>query len=151
MPQHPPRLVSACLAGLRCRYDGRARTDPRIVELVCRGEAIPVCPEQLGGLPTPREAAAFVDEALGRLETRSGQDVTPQFERGAEEVVRLARAVGAREAILKERSPSCGSRWVYQRQPDGTEQVVPGQGVAARRLQAEGLRLLSEEEVTGGE
>lgn len=145
-PSPGPRLVSACLAGFRCRYDGQSKADPRIVEMVRRGEAIPVCPEQLGGLPTPREPSVFVDDTLTRLETRTGQEVTSQFEQGAEEVARLARTVGAQEAILQERSPSCGTHWVYQRQPDGTEKLVPGQGVTARRLQAEGLRVVSSEE-----
>lgn len=143
-PHPPPRLVSACLAGLRTRHDGRSKTDPRVLELVRRGEAIPVCPEQLGGLTTPREEAAFADQACTRVQTRSGADVTRQFRRGAEEVARLAQAIGAREAILKERSPSCGVRWVYRRQADGTERLVPGQGITARRLRELGLVVRSE-------
>jgi uncharacterized protein YbbK (DUF523 family) len=116
------------------------------MDLVRRGLAIPVCPEQLGGLTTPREEASFADADHTCLLTRSGKDVTRQFERGAEEVARLAAAVGARQAILKQRSPSCGTQRVYQRQPDGKDKLVPGEGVTARRLRAMGLQLTSETE-----
>ncbi len=106
-------LVSACLAGVRCRYDGGACPDPAVVDLVRRGRALPVCPEQLGGLPTPRRpaeirggAGADVLEGRARVVTASGADVTDAFLRGAEETLRLARLSGAEGAILKARSPS---------------------------------------------
>lgn len=140
------KLVSACLAGVHCRYDCAAKPDPRVIALVERGEALPICPEQLGGLPTPREPATIVSEDPLRVETRSGRDVTAEFQRGAEEALRLARLVGAEEAVLKERSPSCGVRFVYRRTPDGREEVVPGAGMTTRLLRAAGLRVRSEEQ-----
>ncbi|MDO5563000.1 MAG: DUF523 domain-containing protein [Synergistaceae bacterium] len=106
-------LVSACLLGLNCRYCGGGCFDDRVVALAKEFCLIPVCPEQLGGLPTPREP----DEILnGRVVSKSGIDNTEYFERGAEEVLRLAKLLGCSMAILKERSPSCGSSMVY----DGT-------------------------------
>lgn len=139
------KIVSACLAGFHCRYDCAARPDDRIVALVRSGGAIPICPEQLGGLPTPREPATIVSRDPLRVETRSGQDVTEQFVRGAEEAVAIARRFGADAAILKERSPSCGVRQVYRRTEDGREVVVPGEGLTAQRLREAGLRVESDE------
>lgn len=146
-------LVSACLAGVRCRYDGGACPDPAVVDLVRRGRALPVCPEQLGGLPTPRRpaeirggAGADVLEGRARVVTASGADVTDAFLRGAEETLRLARLSGAEGAILKARSPSCGVGAVY----DGsfTGRLRPGDGVAAALLRRAGITLRSGEPPT---
>ena len=148
-PPKPPILVSACLAGVRCRHDGRSKPDPRIADLVRRGRAIPVCPEQLGGLPTPREPANLIPgptPATLQVLTTSGRDVTENFRRGAEETLRIAELTGARRAILKERSPSCGTGWVWQQAPGEAEpRLAPGPGVTARRLADHGLELFSEE------
>ena len=148
-PPEPPILVSACLASVRCRHDGRSKPDPRITDLVRRGRAIPVCPEQLGGLPTPREPANLIPgptPATLRVLTTSGADVTENFRRGAEETLRIAELTGARRAILKERSPSCGTGWVWQQVPGEAEpRLAPGPGVTARRLAEHGLELFSEE------
>lgn len=140
------KIVSGCLAGLRCRYDGRSREDRRIVELVRRGDAFPVCPEQLGGLPTPREEAAITSQDPPRVVTPSGRDVTAQFRRGAEETLRIARQLGAQQAILKERSPSCGCRWVWKYDADGRPRLEPGEGITARLLRENGLHVVSDEE-----
>ena len=141
-------IVSACLIGLHTRYDGDDNLVIAIRELVERGEAIPVCPEQLGGLPTPRPPADFVGgdgEAVlagnARVVSESGDDATAQFVRGAEEALDLARAVGATRAILKERSPSCGCRSVTI---DG--ELRPGMGVAAALLARNGISIESEED-----
>ena len=99
-------LVSACLLGVACRYDGRSKLHPLAQKLCRRHEVIPVCGEILGGLPTPRLPS---ERREGGVFARDGGDVTDAFRRGAEEVVRLARLTGAQAAILKERSPSCGS------------------------------------------
>jgi len=144
-------VVSACLLGVRCRYDGGTNLREPLLELVRQGKAIPVCPEQLGGLPKPRVPAEIeggdaraVWEGHAAVRNAAGEDVTSFFLRGAEETLRLARAFGAQAAILKERSPSCGVREVY----DGTFQRrrVPGMGIAAYFLAQNGIEVLSDEE-----
>lgn len=99
-------LISACLLGARCRYDGVSKLQPWISDLAERHILVPVCPEQLGGLPTPRPPA---ERRGDRVMTRDGGDVTAQYRRGAEEALRLCRLLGCEAALLKERSPSCGS------------------------------------------
>lgn len=146
MTKRPPILVSACLAGFPCRYDGKSQPSPEVMGLVAAGLAIPVCPEQLGGLPTPRSAAEIVggdghDVLAGKARVCNtiGEDVTEQFVRGTEAVAKLARLCGAEVAILQERSPSCGTSKVY----DGSfgRQLRPGQGVAAAKLSELGLEV----------
>lgn len=139
-----PILVSACLAGQPCRYDGRAKPDPGIIAMVEEGRAIPVCAEVLGGLPTPRPAAEIHggdgrDVLAGRAHVRTAQglDVSAHFIAGAREVARIAHEIGARKAILQERSPSCGAGKVYDGTHSGT--LVDGQGVLAALLREEGL------------
>jgi len=113
-------IVSACLAGLRTRYDGGECCDRRIQGLVVRRKAIPVCPEQLGGLPTPREAIEIVggngnDLLLGRAKAigmETGKDYSSSLLRGAEEVLKIASMLRVRRAILKDGSPSCGSTYI---------------------------------------
>ena len=125
------------------------RTNPsawRSAAVVAMGERyriVPVCPETLGGLPTPRPAAER--QADGLVRTASGDDVTAAYRRGAEATVALATGVGATEAVLKARSPSCGCHEVY----DGTftRTRVAGLGVAASALADAGLVLHSEEDV----
>lgn len=143
-------LVSACLAGCRCRYDQGTKEQAEIVDLIRTGKAVPVCPEQLGGLPTPRLPAEIMggdgDDVLdgrARVVNRAGEDVTAQFLAGAREVLRLAQAVGATEAVLKERSPSCGAEAIY----DGTftGATVPGAGVTAALLRRHGISVRGDE------
>lgn len=133
-------VVSACLAGIPCRYDGGCSPFAPVVRLVESGQALPVCPEQLGGLPTPRVPAEIRN---GRVLTRDGVDVTEAFLRGARKALQLARQCGATEAVLKARSPSCGCGPVY----DGTfsRKLVPGKGLFAALLLEEGLAVHSEE------
>lgn len=132
-------LVSACLLGRRCRYDGGDNYDPAVEALGDRYELIPVCPEQLGGLPTPRTPAERAGE---RVLARDGTDVTAAFRAGAERALETALSQGASRALLKERSPSCGSGGVY----DGTftGRVVPGRGVTAELLAERGVAVLGE-------
>ena len=131
-------LVSACLLGETCRYDGKSNLIPAVEALRERFELVPVCPEQLGGLPTPRIPSERVGE---RVLSREGADVTEAFRLGAERAAALSQ--GAARALLKERSPSCGSRYIY----DGTfsGRVVPGMGVAAELLAGKGVAVYSEE------
>jgi uncharacterized protein YbbK (DUF523 family) len=113
--QHEIVLVSACLAGLCTRYDGRLRPSPACLEALAGTHWLPVCPEQLGGLPTPRPAADLTfgdgyDVLAGRsrVVTEGGQDVTRNFLQGARQCLALAQAQHIRRAYLKARSPSCG-------------------------------------------
>lgn len=135
-------LVSACLLGTACRYDGRSKADAAVTALLARHALIPVCGEIFGGLPTPRTPA---ERRGARVMTKDGRDVTDAYRRGAEEVVRLARLYGARAAILKERSPSCGSGQVYDGTFSGT--LTAGWGTAAALLRDSGVRVLGESEL----
>jgi len=111
-------LVSACLAGIRCRYDGSSFPDDEIIGMVLKGEAIPLCPEQLGGLPTPRSPCLLegnpelVFTGKVRIYDRDGNDRTENFLRGADEVLRIVRIYKINRAILKDKSPSCGRNGV---------------------------------------
>ena len=143
MPVTPPiYLISACLAGRPCRYDGTACAVPELKRLVEAGLAIAACPEELGGLTTPREPAEI---RQGRVVTRQGRDVTAQFERGAEAALTIVLAQNIRRAILKERSPSCGLGSIY----DGTfsKTLVPGSGVTAALLTENGITVYGESEI----
>ena len=132
-------LVSACLLGVACRYDGRSKLHPLAQELCRRHEVIPVCGEIFGGLPTPRTPAEIQGD---RVVTRDGRDVTEAYRRGAEAAAQLARLTGAEAAVLKERSPSCGSGAVYDGTFSGT--LTAGWGVAAGLLREQGIRVLGE-------
>lgn len=146
-------LVSSCLLGLRAKYNGGDNTVPALVELCRRGLVVPACPEQLGGLPTPRPAAEIRGgegcDVLGgraRVFNRLEEDVTEQFIQGAREVLKICRLFSIRAAILKERSPSCGGRLIH----DGTFQgrVIPGRGVTAALLHSAGIPVYSEEQLS---
>ena len=130
-------IVSACLAGFPCRYDGKARPCAEVMELVRAGKAIPVCPEQLGGLPTPRPSCEI---AAGRVVDKTGTDRTEAFRRGAQAVLELAKTYGATRALLQNRSPSCGSGWIY----DGTfsKKLIQGDGITARLLSENGIQVI---------
>lgn len=134
-------IVSACLLGLCTRYDGQSGEDSRVTALAQRHILIPVCPEQLGGLPTPRPASEIRD---GRVISSLGADVTRAFARGAQEGLRLFRLLGCGAAVLKSRSPSCGKGWVYDGSFSG--RLTRGNGVFAALLMAEGLAVYGEEE-----
>lgn len=137
--------VSACLAGIACRYDGGHNLCLPVARLVKEGRAVPVCPECLGGLPTPR----CPSELRGRrVVSRAGQDVTAAFQRGARMALEAARLAGCTAAILKKRSPSCGVGSVY----DGTFRHVlrEGDGVWAALLRREGFALFSEDALPEG-
>lgn len=135
-------IVSACMAGLHCRYDGGEKTNDTVKQLLAAGKAIPVCPEQLGGLTTPRLPCEIKD---GRVVRRDGADMTAEFTRGAAECLALAGLVGAQTAILKADSPSCGCGSIY----DGsfTGRRVPGDGVFAALCKASGIIVKTEEDL----
>ena len=136
-------LISACLLGARCRYDGVSKLQPWISDLAERHILVPVCPEQLGGLPTPRPPAERLPD--GRVVTREGKDVTAEYRSGAEQALALARKQGCALAVLKERSPSCGRGRIY----DGTfsRTLIPGSGVAAQLLEENRIPVYGESQL----
>lgn len=131
-------LVSACLLGVCCRYDGASRPHPDVLALAERHELVPVCPEQLGGLPTPRPPAERQGERVCTRET----DVTEQYRRGAEEALRLCKLMKCDAAVLKEKSPSCGAGEIY----DGTFTggLTQGNGITAELLMRHGIQVFGE-------
>ena len=135
-------LVSACLLGVGCRYDGKSNQLPQYKRLLKEHTCIPVCPEQLGGLPTPRCPA---ERLGGKIVTEDGRDVTEQFLRGTAEALRLCDLYHCKAALLKERSPSCGSGQVYDGTFSGT--LTAGWGTAAALLRDSGVRVLGESEL----
>ena len=137
-----PILVSACLLGLCCRYNAESKANESVLALAKTHSLVPVCPEQLGGLPTPRPPAERKGE---RVVSKNGTDVTDAFTKGAEETLLLARTLGCKTAVLKARSPSCGHGRIY----DGTftGKIVPGSGVTAELLEANGVNVYTEEEL----
>ena len=137
-------VVSACLMGESCKYNGLDNYHRELVEACERTgtEVLLVCPEVFGGLPTPREPS---ERRADAVVSRSGTDVTAQFRRGAEQALHLARLYGCKAAVLKERSPSCGSGEVY----DGTfsGRLTPGDGVTAALLKANGIAVYGESDL----
>ena len=137
-------LISACLLGVDCKYNGsNNKLDDEIIHsLKEKYNLIPVCPEIMGGMPTPRNPIEIKD---GKVFDYDGVEFTKEFEKGSEEVVKLAKLYDATIAILKENSPSCGSNYIY----DGTfnHQKIKGMGIAAHKLSKENIKLFSEENV----
>lgn len=135
-------LVSACLLGVACRYDGKRKPNEAVIALKEKYNLIPVCPEIMGGLPTPRLPSEIRGEAVIM---ENGEDVTDKYSRGAEETLRLARLFGCGKAVLKEKSPSCGSGRIY----DGTfsKTLTEGNGITAGMLLANGIRVAGETEI----
>ena len=135
-------MVSACLMGAGCRYDGKSNRIPQLDRLMELHTCVPVCPEQLGGLTTPRVPAEQRGE---QVIDREGRDVTAAFRRGAEEAVRLAELCGCCAALLKERSPSCGCGRIYDGTFSGT--LTAGDGLTARLLKEKGIAIYGESRV----
>ncbi|PID28395.1 MAG: hypothetical protein CSB55_05350 [Candidatus Cloacimonadota bacterium] len=134
-------LVSACLSGFCCTYNGKSHLKQKILDLARNGKAIPVCPEQLGGLPTPRSPVEILN---GRFLTKDGKDVTDNFRKGAEEVLRFAKNIGADCAVLKSNSPSCGFGKIYDGTFSGTK--TDGNGIAAQMLFDNGIKIISSDD-----
>ena len=135
-------LISACLMGIKCRYDGGRKPLDCLDELMEKHVLIPVCPEVVGGLPTPRVPAERIGD---KVITKDGRDVTCEYVQGAEEALRLAQMTGCTHALLKERSPSCGLGMIYDGTFTGT--VVPGSGVAAELLSKNGVAIYGESRI----
>ena len=135
-------LISACLLGVCCRYDGASKPHPLAAELAKRHILIPVCPEQMGGLPTPRPPS---ERQGDRVTSKTGADVTAQYRKGAEEALRLCRLFHCDGAVLKEKSPSCGSGRIYDGTFTGT--LTAGDGTAAELLKAHGIPVYGESQI----
>ncbi len=152
--ERPRVLVSRCLLGDPVRFDGHAKPLPEaaLKRLRERAELVPVCPEQAGGLPTPRPPAEItggsgedVHDGRARVCTRQGRDVTEAFVKGARKAVRMAHTHGCRLALLKENSPSCGCTAIHDGTHTGT--LRPGCGVTTAALRAAGIRCHAETEL----
>lgn len=141
-PDRPALLVSACLLGTRCNHEAGHSRRTAVEALGETHRLIPICPEVCGGLSTPRPAA---ERRGDRVVNVDGDDVTDAYDRGARAAVELAVAVGARRAVLKARSPSCGATQVY----DGTftRELRDGEGVAAAALRSAGIEVVSEDDL----
>ena len=137
-------IVSACLIGVKCRYDGENVPDQKLEELYRSGQAIPICPELLGGLPCPRPCCEMVkqDHGSSKIFNQYDEDVTDAFILGANKTLGVCKAFGISTAILKSKSPSCGYGKIY----DGTfsGNLIDGNGITGELLAKNGIRILNE-------
>lgn len=132
-------IVSACLLGVSCRYDGNSKPNEKIINLKEKYNLIPICPEIMGGLPTPRMPAEIKD---GRVKTENGIDVTEEYKKGADEAIKLAKLFGCKKAILKENSPSCGCGKIYN--GEFTRTLKDGNGITAELFMKNGIDVFGE-------
>ena len=147
--RRPGIIVSACLTGALCRYDGGHRLDEKVLRLSMEDEHVPLCPEQMGGLTTPRRPSEIIGgdgddvlEGRARVVDAEGKDVTAQFIKGAKEGLAIAKRIDVKKAVMKEKSPSCGVHRIYR---NGI--LVSGKGVLTALLLREGIRVVSNEEI----
>lgn len=135
-------LCSACLLGVKSRYDGKSKLNKKLVKLAKQELLIPICPEQLGGLPTPRKQA---EKRKGKVVTKSGKDVTFNFKKGAREALQLAKLFEVKKAILKQGSSSCGCGQIY----DGTfsGKLIKGDGLTTALLKRHNIKVITEEDL----
>lgn len=131
-------LVSACLLGINCKYSGGNNYSEEVMEFLKDYEIIPVCPEQLGGLPTPRPASEIVGDKVINIE---GNDVTANYIKGAEEALKTAKMHGIKKALLKAKSPSCGNGKIY----DGTftNTLIEGDGITTKLLKENDIKVIT--------
>ena len=132
-------IVSACLLGVSCRYDGNSKPNEKIIDLKEKYNLIPICPEIMGGLPTARMPAEIKD---GRVKTENGIDVTEEYKKGADEAIKLAKLFGCKKAILKENSPSCGCGKIYN--GEFTRTLKDGNGITAELFMKNGIDVFGE-------
>lgn len=139
-------LVSACLLGVNCKYNGGNNYNQKIFDLVKEGKAIPICPEQLGGLTTPRRPVELtVIKGKKHAIDSEGNDVTENFEKGALEVLKLAKDLNIEKAVLQARSPSCGVGKIYSGKFDG--KLINGNGMLAQLLINNGISVFDIEDI----
>lgn len=135
-------LVSACLLGIDCKYNGKNNYNEKVINLKNDFEIVPICPESFGGLPIPRVPSEIVGN---KVMSKTGLDVTKEFENGAKEALYIANENNARYAILKEKSPSCGYKKIYDGTFSGT--LINGNGIAAELLYQDGIKIFGETKV----
>ena len=146
-------IISGCLCGVNCKYNGKNNINPQCVKLLEEGKAILVCPEQLGGLTTPRRPAEIkgtangVFEGVDKLLNDEGVDVTENFKKGALEVLNIAKILNVEGIILKEGSPSCGVNFVYDGSFSGKK--IKGMGLTTFLLKKNGFKVISEVNLGG--
>ena len=147
-------LISACLCGVNCKYNGLNNYNEICDKLFSSGKAILVCPEQLGGLPTPRIPSEIIGESSnilnnnnGSVIDKNGNDVTPQFVKGAKETLQIAKKLNIKKAILKDGSPSCGVNYIYNGNFNGSK--IKGMGITAQLLKESSIDIISELELGG--
>lgn len=139
-------LISACLVGINCKYNGGNNYNKKALELVKKGIAIPICPEQLGGLTTPRNPSEIktIDNEVRVIDNKNN-DVTKEFKRGANEVLKLAKILNVDKVILKSKSPSCGIGKIY----DGTfsNKLIDGNGILVKLLMDNNIEVIDIEDI----
>ncbi len=136
------KICSACLLGIKCRYDGKDKKNKKVINLSKKEILIPVCPEQLGGLSTPREPA---EQKGKKVFTKSGKNVSKNFEKGAREVLKIVKLYCVKEAILKQKSPSCGCGQIYNGTFSG--KIIKGDGVTTSLLKKNEIKVITEEDL----
>ena len=133
-------LVSACLCGVNCKYNGKNNLNEEMLELLKTGEALLICPEQMGGLETPRRPSEIrIINGETKVFMDDGRDVTDNYKKGAEEVLRLAKELNINKAILRKKSPSCGCGEIYDGTFTGT--LTKGNGITAALLLDNGIEV----------
>ena len=147
-------LISACLCGVNCKYNGLNNYNEICDKLLASGKAILVCPEQLGGLPTPRIPSEIIGKSSniltynnGSVIDKNGNDATSQFLKGAQETLQIAKKMNIKKAILKDGSPSCGVNYIYDGNFNGTK--IKGMGLTAQLLKESSIDIISELELGG--
>ena len=145
MKNKPEYLASACLCGIPCRYDGKSSPDKKAEKLVRKGEAIPICPEILGGLSVPRTGVDIVEgdgwdvlSGTASVKSKTGEDLTPLLLRGAIASLKIAKRFSINKALMKQRSPSCGCGQIKRR-----GKLKKGDGVTAALFKREGIKVIS--------
>ena len=139
-------LVSGCLLGLNCKYNGGNNYNEKVFNLVKEGKAIPVCPEQLGGLPTPRIPAEIrVVDGQRRVFNAEGVDVTEQFYKGSTNVLELAKKLNIKTCVLKSKSPTCGYGKIYNGNFEG--QLIDGNGILTQMLLDNGIEVINSDDI----
>lgn len=136
-------LISACLVGINCRYNGSNTYNEELVKLINEGKAIAVCPEVLGNLPIPRQPCEIITEGdVQKVVSKSGKDFTKEYTDGAVKTLGICKAAGIEKAILQSRSPSCGFGKIY----DGTfsGKLIEGKGITAKILDTNGISVFNE-------
>ena len=138
-------IISACLCGCDCKYNGKNNKNESCVELLKRGKAVLVCPEQLGGMTTPRVPSEIIkNDGNISVISKEGKDVSKEFKKGAKEALKIAKLVDAKVAILKDGSPSCGSKYIYDGTFSGNK--IKGEGITAKLFMENGIEVFSEDE-----